>query len=249
MNKYDIVASHQAMAERIGLPGGPIFRDLLAMPEPLLTAYSLKILGDRSLVESPIIQLIHVQWINWRIALNWLYKKRFDPKHRIPFNRKDAKIFEPIGEILSRLLLLTEYLYLYDSELKYPNHWVLFSQCAIELRFLLLIDYSEGKKGKIKQLRKITKAIKDGINPFPENYHLYQLIESSFRLNSCRSHFANMDRLVFAQSGLVAAIAHYATYLNTCGDLVTLEADNQHLIFNHGRGKGVQKLDPKKILL
>lgn len=245
------------MAEKIGLPGGPIFLELLAIPEPLLTAYSLKILGDRSLVESPMIQHIHVDWINWRIALNWLYKKRFDPKHKIPFNRKTAKIFEPIGEILNRTLLLAEYLYLYDSELKYfynstlkyPNHWIWFAHCAIELRFLCLIDFYDGKKAKINQLRKITKAIKESVNPFPENFCLSQLIESSFRLNSYHSHFANMDRLLFAKSGLIAAIAHYANYLNTSGDLVIHSFDEQHLIFNEGRGKGVKKLDPKKIVL
>lgn len=237
------------MAEKIGLPGGPIFLELLARPEPLYYAYLFKIFGDRSLVESPEIQSIHVQWINWAIVLHLLYKKRFDSKHKIPFHRKATKILEPIGEVLNRTLLLIEYLYLYDSELKYSSHWAWFSQCAIELRFLCLLDFSGGKKEKIKELRKITKAVKEGVNPFPENYCLYQLIESSFRLNSHRSHFANLDRLLFTKSGLISAIAHYTNCLNTSGDIVEYTFDEQHLIFNEGRGKGVGKIDPKKLFL
>lgn len=246
----NILIANQEIVEKIGSPGGPYFLKLLEVPEPVYHAYWLKVRGDRSLVNSAQLQLIHAQWVYWITSLHWVYKKKFDSKHKMPFCRKASKILEPIGEILYRALILIEQLHLYDNQgikAKHTNHWGFFAHCSIELFSLCLGDWTDGKTGKIKQLRATTKALRAEINPFPENSALHELIDCSFRLYSDHPTSGLIDSLLFSKNGLIAAIATYASFLNTSGDIVSMRADKTHLVFHAGRGKGVLKIDPKTI--
>ena len=43
---------------------------------------------------------------HWRVAFYWVVKKKWNPKLKIPLQRKQAKLYEPWGKLLFRGLEL-----------------------------------------------------------------------------------------------------------------------------------------------
>jgi hypothetical protein len=261
--EYEIKS--REMALRIGLPGGDMFLALFKLPSPLYEAYTARVFNwdnplflkelDQVFFAQPAIQHLEIQWKIWELCLHWLYKKRFDSKHKLPQKFAICRLFEPIGEILNSTLLLVEYIYLYGNKRHYTHHWEWFALITEDLQGFCF-DIPDGKATKVKNLRSVAKALRDEKNPFPEEItpHLWKLIDEALNLQKSPTHRRNVFRLFNLrnskkkQYGFTSAIAHWAGQLNVSPYLTTIESDETGITFNEKSGKGKAKINQKEIV-
>jgi hypothetical protein len=247
------------MALKIGLPGGNMFLALLRPDPPLYQAYLGKLLNPNNplvisqfekIVSQPAIQQAEFEWRDWVICLNWLYKKRFDLKHKLPGRLSYCRLFEPVGEILNSTLHLVEYVYLYGKKGDYTHHWEWFALIAAELRDYCLSITPNGKYAKVKDLRANVKALREGKNPFSRDLapHLWNLIDAALNLQKITAHRQNVIcRFTLRnpkkkQYGFTSAIAHWATKLNENKNIAPMWNEKSGVYLNEGSGRGKRKI-------
>lgn len=131
----------------------------------------------------------------WLFSIHWVYKKKWNPKHKIPY-QSDAKKVEPFGDFLLSILNLCEALHtIHPFGSHYSNAAKWFDCIAWELKNRDLLDLFDlsGKKGTDDEVRTIRKRLADyryGINPhdFQKEPHTWRLIEAALKV-SCSKAF------------------------------------------------------------
>jgi hypothetical protein len=272
MTQTSPIAKLGKMSQKIGVPGGPLFIQLMRHPGLYAAGvYALSNPHDASIQAAyqewrarPAVQQEYFQSEYWIVCLHWFYKKKFDSRHKVPYpfptgrkpgvgRAKTRNDFEPIGEILRAALDLVEYAHLYGAEVRYLHHWGWFSQVAWELQSLCF-DVPEDEPQQIL-LRRICDALRDSINPFDESLtpHLYRLVGSAYRLQKDPTHRQNITRLLNARDpkgrryGFIHAIRAWATKIDQCPELVVTWATPEGIHFNEGRGRGRKLMSSARI--
>jgi hypothetical protein len=131
---------------------------------------------DEPLPISPLLQPAIQQHMDlaggdWRIALYWVVKKKWNPKLKIPVKRKYVKLLEPRGELFFRTLELC--ISCYDSSHHYTQHYRNESDWYLQLmQEVRKLDNQEiqkneviGKKAFVQHLYQIIGTLKKLENP------------------------------------------------------------------------------------
>ena len=57
----------------------------------------------------PILRMrLDMEEADWRVALYWVVKKKWNSKLKLPLKRKQATLYEPRGELLFRALVVSQ---------------------------------------------------------------------------------------------------------------------------------------------
>ncbi|WP_416666319.1 hypothetical protein [Egbenema bharatensis] len=130
---------------------------------------------------------------DWRIALYWVVKKKWNPRLKVPIVRTLVALFEPWAELLFRQLELCEACYdalpSVNTRYHHAAHWYgQIIQEAKRLEAKIILDNEGGGKTPIvKERYAIIAAFKDLQNPvsLSTSPHLHCLIETALRLERC----------------------------------------------------------------
>jgi hypothetical protein len=122
----------------------------------------------------------------WGISLHWLYKKKWNSKHKVPGHRKEVKAIEPFSEVLLAFLELAIQTHSTPSEhSKHYDHaadW--FRMAAPSLRQVCMGE-AASKTELINRIRDIKGYLEIDENPFPDSgrfVHLWRLIEAAIAI-------------------------------------------------------------------
>lgn len=170
------------------LPPVPLDR----VPAPWKQALSLL---DRSSPPlpfyEPAIQVqVDISDADWRVALYWVVKKKWNPKLRIPIPAKVSRLYESWGELLYRCLELCVVCFNSGHLLskKYPHAADWFLNVIQEAKnistSIVVRNEPIGKVPIIEERRRITAQLRDLRNPAnPQTSpHYYRLNEVAFFL-------------------------------------------------------------------
>ena len=139
----------------------------------------------------PILRMrLDIEEADWRVALYWVVKKKWNPKLKLPIKRRQATLYEPWGELLFRTLELCERLYnvAHPESQRYLHaaDWYLhliqeakrMGHCAI------IHNRASGKTQSVKERYAIIRDLKASTNPAnPQtSVHFHRLIEAALRL-------------------------------------------------------------------
>ena len=139
----------------------------------------------------PILRMrLDMEEADWRVALYWVVKKKWNPKLKLPLKRKQATLYEPWGELLFRALELCECLYnvAHPESQRYLHaaDWYLhliqeakrIGHCAI------IANQAAGKTQAVKERYAIISDLKNLTNPAnPQtSVHFHRLIEVALSL-------------------------------------------------------------------
>ena len=170
---------------------------------------------------------------SWECSFHWLYKLKWNRKHKIPFGDVCTEVSEPVGWLLWSLLELCKEVHLYSCmETKNYNHaseW--FSLICQEILDRYFFD---GKSQNLQKLRKDLKALKysrkEFQNPYSteENLHLHRLAtvcrklatDTEFNKIYLRSKGIKVGRHL-TPPGFIQALSTWATELDQNHDIVT----------------------------
>ena len=122
-------------------------------------------------------------------AMHWVYKKRWNPKHKIPGPRSLVKSSEPLGNfLLSRLNLCVEvHLLKHPLSRGYDSAADWFDGVATEFRDGLIKEYlgcteNKGKLSLIKSLRSELAILKAEENPYKPDTKHWELIQACLEI-------------------------------------------------------------------
>lgn len=130
---------------------------------------------------------------DWRIALYWVVKKKWNPRLKVSTVRTSANLFEPWAELLFRQLELCEACYgaLPQATTHYHHAAYWYGQIIQEAKRLeakiILANEGGGKTPIVKERYAIIAAFKDLQNPvsLSTSPHLHCLIETALKLERC----------------------------------------------------------------
>jgi hypothetical protein len=127
--------------------------------------------------------LADVSTLLFRISLHWLYRKKWNSKHKVPGSRNVVREIEPFADLLVALLELAKEVHFrqttYAKEYSDAGKW--FQLAAPALRLLCFGERSS-KSNLVSDLRHEKNAMMDGINPFCSEgawVHLWRMVEDS----------------------------------------------------------------------
>ena len=150
---------------------------------------------DEPLPISPLLQPAIQQHLDlaggdWRIALYWVVKKKWNRQLKIPVKRKYAKLLEPRGKLFFRTLELC--ISCHDSSHPDTQHYRNASDWYLQLmQEARNIDNQEiqkneaiGKKPFVQHLYQIIKVLKEQKNPATPStsLHFYRLMQVALSL-------------------------------------------------------------------
>jgi hypothetical protein len=126
---------------------------------------------------------------NFNAAMHWVYKKRWNPKHKIPGPRSLVKSSEPLGNfLLSRLNLCAEvHLLKHPLSRGYESAADWFDVVACEFRDELIKEHlgctnNKGKLSLIKSLRNELAILKAEENPYKPDTKHWELIQACLEI-------------------------------------------------------------------
>lgn len=187
---------------------------------------------------------------NWQIVLHWVFKKKWNKKHKIPTSRVTAEGWEPFAEILYRLLELAIQIHAVPGmRTPYVNAAEWFSCIVLEWKTLGLIEAvtladtkHAGKKSYLSEVRGDLKALRQRENPFQRNLHTGPLIDSAIALVSNSENFCEDY-----WKPLLTAFAAWGKTLDRNPDAKAIRQKDGSLTLQSGKGRG-QKGIKSKIL-
>ena len=139
----------------------------------------------------PILQMrLDMEEADWRVALYWVVKKKWNPKLKIPRKGRQANLYEPWGELLFRTLELCERLYnvAHPESQRYLNAADWYLHLIQEAKRIgnceIIHNQASGKTQAIKERYAIISNLKDLKNPAnPQtSSHFHRLIEVALSL-------------------------------------------------------------------
>ncbi|MGB3642554.1 MAG: hypothetical protein WBA39_33980 [Rivularia sp. (in: cyanobacteria)] len=183
-------------------------------------------------------QHLQINEIIYIIALHWLYRKKYQSKHKIPGKLKHRKACEPLGDFLHQLLNLCSEVHTI-SPFDYMNAGEWFKQIVFEMRYgdvqAILSDEQEGGKtkyidvvrGEISQLRSYKNPYDSSTSP-----HTYRLLESAIRIAERSDIFRKKH-----YSPLIKAYAAWARELRENPTFEYWLVEGEKLVAKRGKGK------------
>jgi hypothetical protein len=130
----------------------------------------------------------------WSVSLHWLYRKKWNSKHKVPGNRKISSAVEPFGELLRALLEVAIQCHAIGTpgSKRYPHACDWFRLAAPELR-LICLGEARSKTELVTDLRHFLAKLKDFQNPFPQNCfpNLSALVDDGISLAGQSNIFHN----------------------------------------------------------
>lgn len=136
-------------------------------------------------------------------AIHWVYKKRWNPKHKIPCNKQFAKIIEPQGDFYLSILELCNAVYEIHRFIGHEciEYVLWFEKIMVETKMIEAskhIPYLENLKSKKEEYEdkyKLLEQIKDFKNPLDKNsnYYFWELLNKSFYLIQTRN-YENLEK-------------------------------------------------------
>lgn len=212
----------------------------LNQPTLLLPFLSYPPCLKQATVDAPVLLQMRLDMseADWRIALNWVIKKKWNPRLKVPTTRRSASLFEPWAELLFRQLELCEACYsaLPQGNTHYQHAADWYGQTIQEAKrleaMIILANEGGGKTPIVKERYAIIAAFKDLKNPvnLSTSPHLHYLIETALKLERCdRFHQRYWKPFLRACSQWTQA-----TDKKTCQE-VLVEGDR--IVCQSGRGK------------
>lgn len=126
----------------------------------------------------------------WVLALDWVYKKKWNPKHKIPCKKDTAKKLEPLGNLFLSILNLCEALHTIGCGQEYSNAGQWFAAVIWETKNQALADFlgltdKNSLDASIKSIRKDLHEYRDGRNPHDKTKELntWRLVETALKVN------------------------------------------------------------------
>lgn len=140
-------------------------------------------------------QAIAITETYWVVATHWLYKKKWNSKHRIPYKRDLVRLCEPMGNLLLSILNLTVELHaIHPLGRHYANAAMWFDCVYWEMKNEGLADLLEltdcrGKDDRVRGIRRHLKSYKNGGNPHDSEHepHTWRLIQAALEVNGSQS--------------------------------------------------------------
>lgn len=191
----------------------------------------------------------------WNFVRNWLYKLKFEPKHKMPpfgtnpgTKASDVKRgTKVLGELLHSVLELCKECHFFPSShsRKYSNAGLWFIGATNEIRTICLgIERGTNKLKKVEKLRNHSKTLRENCNPFGEIEfpHLHSLMAVATQLAADTKngqHFTKeylMRRT--GRKGFITALSAWATELQSNQAFKIVDANDSGLSYSAGRGQG-----------
>ncbi len=130
----------------------------------------------------------------WVVATHWVYKKKWNPKHRIPYKRDLVQLCEPMGDLLLSILNLTYALHgTHPLASHYASALMWFDCVCWEIKNegladLLGLTATNGKNDRVKGIRSQLKKYRNGENPhnFEREPHTWRLIQAALEVCGCQ---------------------------------------------------------------
>jgi len=122
---------------------------------------------------------------HWQIITHWVFKKKWNPKHRIPGRREEREGWEPFAEIMFRLLELCIQCHALPGQASpYKNGWEWFQQIANEWKTGGMWDALNrdcGKQDHLLEVKEDLRTLKKEENPCDPKTekHTHRLIETA----------------------------------------------------------------------
>jgi hypothetical protein len=198
------------------------------------------------------------QELGWDCALNWLYKKKWNKKHKHPYQhiRDLYKATEPLGALLRSTFDLCVELHQHSngSTNDYVRGSQWFAYVASELRYISFFYATQ--PDSVKLLRKISQAFRypDTKTPIEGGFpHLSRLMKASADVRRAYPDFASVFLLATGKSkrqkhpGFVSALSAWASVLQMSKVFSTHIATPQVLRWKHTDGKSFKKV-PKDLM-
>jgi hypothetical protein len=140
----------------------------------------------------------------WVVATHWVYKKKWNPKHRIPCKRDIALLCEPMGNLLLSILNLTEALHsIHPLGRHYDNAAMWFDCVCWEMKNegladLLGLTATESKRDRVGGIRSQLSSYRDKKNPhdFDRDPHTWRLIQAAQEVSMSRI-FPTIDKKIW----------------------------------------------------
>lgn len=189
----------------------------------------------------------------WKAAMHWVYKKRWNRKHKIPGSRSLVKSGEPLGNfLLSRLNLCVEaHLLKHPLSRGYDSAADWFDGVAREFRDGLVkesLGYTEnkGKLSLIKSLRSELAMLKIEENPYEPSSKHWELVRAC--LDIIDSDIAPNFYEVFWRGkrgendppGFIPSFSAYISHIDR-PQMKELIFKNGEFYLRSGRGSGLIK--------
>jgi hypothetical protein len=209
-------------------------------------------------------KLLNLGWAvvesHWLNATHWLYKKKYNHGHRIPF--RDKNLSEEHGEVyLAYFNLCIEVHAMHPHGKNYRNSAEWFKAISLETKRYQLAQAlnREGKYQRIKSIRQIADCYKCFENPHdPESMpHLWRLVDACLTINARGKSPALIakywrgtkpksgDR--FHNRGLIDAITKLATAVDRNPKMGMLMFEEDGLYIQLGQGKHRTKVSNESI--
>ena len=126
---------------------------------------------------------------HWVLALHWVYKKKWNPKHKMPCKRDTAKKIEPLGNLFLSILNLCEALHTIGHGQEYRNAGLWFAAVLLETKNQDFADFlgltnKNSLDASIKSIRKELSCYRDGCNPHDKNKDIntWRLIDGALKV-------------------------------------------------------------------
>jgi hypothetical protein len=131
----------------------------------------------------------------WVLALHWVYKKKWNPKHKIPCKRDAAKKLEPLGNLFLSILNLCEALHTIGYGQEYSNAGQWFTAVLLETKNEALANFlgltnENSLDASIKSIRKDLSYYRNGHNPHDKNKNIntWRLIEAALKVTGSNKY-------------------------------------------------------------
>ena len=181
------------------------------------------------------------------VILHWVYKKKWNPAHKITDDRKlqkELKLLEPVSEVFLAWINLCEALHTFTS-IGYRSAGDWFSLISMEIHKETMQNcLTEGDRSIFYpgNASRIARRLSKGINPFnlDENFHQWNAVQAA--LNAEKSHPLIYKTLLKGSQrqkphlGLAAAYSAFEVSKEKDGHR-TFEIKDGVLMIISGRGK------------
>jgi len=156
----------------------------------------------------------------FRLALHWWVRKKFDPRHKIPGKRKQNKATEPFGELLASTWELCVQLHARQFGQSYPNAAAWFRYVLGEFKrnliALMIRNFNEQMSVRAiaqKSRENSIDVLRRGENPVDPILcpHLHRLIKAAL---TQRDRDPKFDSLYWREYHREAKMPHGRTYLS-----------------------------------
>lgn len=190
---------------------------------------------------------LHVANVTVIASLHWVYKKRWNPSHKIPLS---AKTFEVWGDYFHALLSLCIELHaMHPLGQQYVNAGEWFLCICREFRWggLTAAQVKHSKRTDLEKLRDHIQKLRDFVNPIDDEneHHTWSLYEAAIQLQqtgkfpkAIRGLWTGSIKVGrFENKGLVAASTALCNHLEKDTSLAAFWASDSGIVAQSGRGK------------